>query len=64
MLTAIPIVLLVGPVLGFLGGSWIDRRFGTDPTFLIICLLLGFGASARETYKLIQLASREDNEKR
>ena len=60
VLTAIPFVLLTGPAIGYLVGSWLDRKFGTEPTLLIVFLLLGFVASGRETYRLIRLASRED----
>jgi F0F1-type ATP synthase assembly protein I len=60
VLTAIPFVLLTGPAIGYLLGSWLDGRFKTEPTLLIICLLLGFVASGREVYRLIRLASRED----
>jgi F0F1-type ATP synthase assembly protein I len=60
LLTAIPFILLAGPVLGFLVGSWLDRKLGTEPILLIVLLLVGLAASGRETYKLIQMASRED----
>jgi F0F1-type ATP synthase assembly protein I len=60
ILTAIPFILLAGPLAGYLAGSWLDRRFGTAPLILIVLILLGFVGAARETYRLIQLASRED----
>lgn len=60
LLTAIPFMLLAGPVLGYLVGSWLDRKFGTEPILLIVLLLVGLAASGRETYELIKLASRED----
>lgn len=60
VLTAIPFVLLAGPAVGYLAGDWLDRRFGTAPIFLIVLLVVGFAAAGRETYKLILLASRED----
>jgi cyanate permease len=60
LLTTIPFILLAGPVLGFLAGSWLDRKLGTDPILLTVLLLVGLAASGRETYKIIQLAGRED----
>lgn len=60
LLTAIPFILLAGPVLGYLAGSWLDRKLGTEPILLIVLLLVGLAASGRETYELIQRASRED----
>jgi len=36
---------LVGSILiGIFAGRWLDRRWGTDPVFLIIGLLLGLSA--------------------
>ncbi|MBP3039899.1 AtpZ/AtpI family protein [Bacillaceae bacterium Marseille-Q3522] len=33
---------LVGPTLiGIFGGRWMDRKLGTDPLFMILCLLIG-----------------------
>ena len=60
LLTAIPFILLAGPVFGYLVGSWLDRKLGTEPILLIVLLLVGLAASGRETYELIQRASRED----
>jgi F0F1-type ATP synthase assembly protein I len=60
-LTAIPFILVAGPAVGYLIGSWIDGRLGSEPIFLIVFLVLGFVAAGRETYRLIQLASREDD---
>jgi F0F1-type ATP synthase assembly protein I len=61
ILTVIPFVLLSGPAIGYLLGSWLDGRFGTEPALLILFLLLGFVASGRETYRLIKLAGRENS---
>ncbi len=59
-LTAIPALLVAGPAVGYLFGSFLDRKLGSDPVCLVIFLILGFVAGGRETWKLIQLASRED----
>lgn len=59
VLTALPFVMLAGPLAGYLAGTWLDRRYGTGNLLLIILILLGTAAAGRETYKLIQLASRE-----
>ncbi len=60
VLTTIPFVMLAGPLAGYLVGAWLDRRFGTGSLFLIILVILGTAGAARETYRLIKLASREE----
>lgn len=57
LLTTIPAILMVGPVLGWWFGSYLDRRFGTAPYLMITFLALGFVASGKETWRLIKLAS-------
>ena len=52
-LTAVPFILLLGPLIGFFMGSWIDRRFGSYPVGTIALIILGFAASVRETVRLI-----------
>jgi len=59
ILTAIPILLAVGPLIGYLAGHWLDGKLGTEPVFTIIFLILGFVAAGKETYDLIRKASRD-----
>ena len=56
LLTAIPIVLLVGPALGYLAGAWLDRRWSLDPWGTALGILLGLTASGRTTAQLIRQA--------
>lgn len=42
---------LVYAYLGFKGGTWLDNRYGTDPLFVLLCLLAALGMSL---YSLIQ----------
>jgi cyanate permease len=62
VLTALPFVMLAGPLAGYLAGSWLDRRFGTGNLLMIILIILGTVGAGRETFKLIQLASRESED--
>jgi ATP synthase protein I len=62
LLSVIPAILAVAPLIGFFMGSWIDRRFGTDPVFKLIFLALGFAAGVRETITLIKRAQESENE--
>jgi len=41
-------------VVGILGGRFLDRKFGTEPWLLIICLFLGLAASIAGLVKIIQ----------
>jgi len=57
LLTTIPLMLLSGPLIGFLVGNYIDKRFGTAPWFMILFVCLGFVASIRQTIAIIKKAS-------
>ena len=56
LLTAIPIVLLVGPVLGYLAGAWLDRRWSIEPWGTALGIVVGLAASGRSTAQLIRQA--------
>jgi F0F1-type ATP synthase assembly protein I len=59
LLTAIPFVLLFGPLIGYFIGDWLDKRFGTEPWLMTIFVVLGFVAAGREVWGLIRRASRD-----
>jgi len=59
ILGTIPILLAVGPVVGFFIGRWLDSKLGTEPYLLILFLIFGFIASGKEIYKLIKQAEEE-----
>jgi F0F1-type ATP synthase assembly protein I len=60
VLTTIPVILLVGPAIGFFLGSWIDRKSHVYPWFTIIFVSLGFIASGRELFRLLKQIQKED----
>jgi len=60
LLTAIPIVLLVGPVLGYYLGTAADRRWASDPWGLAVGIALGLAASLRVTLQMIRRSSEMD----
>lgn len=60
LLTAIPALLVVGPIIGWWAGSYLDRKWSTDPWLMVVGIVLGFVASGRETWKLIKLAQSDD----
>jgi len=58
LVTLIPFLLLVSPLVGYFIGRFLDRRLHTS--FLwIIFLGLGFVAGAREVYRIIVRVSKE-----
>ena len=56
LLTTIPVVLLVGPALGYYVGTWADRRWSSGPWGMGVGIVVGLLASARVTVDLIQQA--------
>ena len=63
LLTSIPIVLLVGPALGYYLGTALDHRWTHAPWGLGGGLVLGMAASVRVTIQLIQQARDLDQNK-
>lgn len=41
------ITMITGIFLGFYGGGWLDRRFGTAPWLMLAGILLGVGVGFR-----------------
>ncbi len=60
VLTTIPIILLVGPIIGFFLGGWIDRKTHIYPWFTIIFIFLGFAAAGKEIVRLLKQVLKED----
>ncbi len=59
ILTAVPIILVLGPLIGFFAGSWIDRKFGSHPVGTLVLIGLGFAASVREIVRMIREVLRD-----
>jgi F0F1-type ATP synthase assembly protein I len=59
LLTTIPVLLAVSPLIGFFMGRFLDGKLSTDPIFTIVFLILGFIAGARQTARVIKLAGKE-----
>ena len=53
LFSEIGLILLVTTLLGTLAGYWVDKQLGTIPVFVLIGLLVGMGAGARASYRLI-----------
>lgn len=46
------IQMAISIVLGLLGGTWLDEKFGTDPWFTLLGILLGAAAAFYDMYRL------------
>ena len=58
LVTAIPFLLLVSPIVGYFLGLFLDRWFNTS--FLwIVFIVLGFVAGIREVYRIIVRVGKE-----
>lgn len=62
-LTAVPIILVLGPLVGYFFGDWVDRRFQWYPWATISFLILGFVAAGREIFRLLKQVLKEDSKK-
>ena len=60
LLTAIPFVLLVGPVAGYYLGAALDARWSHAPWGVAGGIVLGLVASARVTMQFIRQAKQVD----
>ena len=61
LLTTVPILLAVSPIIGFLIGQFIDNKLGTSPVFGIVFLVFGFIAGARQVARVVRIANKPRN---
>lgn len=61
LLSTIPFLMAIPPVIGLLIGRYLDDRFDTNPVFTIIFLVFGFAASVREVTNVVRRASEQDD---
>jgi ATP synthase protein I len=57
--TVIPLILALGPIIGYYIGSFLDRKFHTEPFLMILFLTFGFIAAGREVYNLTKRAMKD-----
>ncbi len=46
-------------IVGLLGGTWLDEKFGTKPWLTWIGLAYGLAAAGRAIYRALRTANRE-----
>ena len=56
--TAVSLILFV------LLGQWLDRRLGTAPVFLLVCVFVGAGGAFYSMYRALMAAQRREDEAR
>lgn len=59
LLGSIPILMAVGPLVGYFVGSWIDDWLGTRPWFIAVFLILGFVAAGKEIYNIVRKVNKD-----
>jgi F0F1-type ATP synthase assembly protein I len=63
MLTTIPILLAVSPLIGYFIGRFIDVKLGTAPYLSIVFLIFGFIAGGMQVARVIKQADRKPSKK-
>jgi ATP synthase protein I len=58
ILTTIPMLMAVGPILGYYIGNFLDEKLGTAPYLMVIFIFFGFVAAGKGVYNLIKRASQ------
>lgn len=48
-------MFVAGILIGYFGGSYLDRRLGTTPWLTVVGLFLGMGAGFAEILRLLRL---------
>ncbi|MFQ6032000.1 MAG: AtpZ/AtpI family protein [Candidatus Zixiibacteriota bacterium] len=64
ILTTIPIILAVGPILGVFIGRFLDQKLHTEPYLMAVFMFFGLAAAGRGVYNLIKRASQFNKGKR
>jgi F0F1-type ATP synthase assembly protein I len=63
MLTTIPILLAVSPLIGYFIGRFIDVKLGTAPYLSIVFLIVGFIGGGMQVARVIKQADRKPSKK-
>lgn len=50
-------------LLGFFGGRWLDRKFGTEPVFLVVGILTGTALAFYSMLKELQVLEKTGGSK-
>ena len=59
ILTTIPIILAVGPILGYFIGNYLDKKLNSSPYLMILFIIFGFVASGKQVYNMVTRSLKE-----
>ena len=57
--SSIGILLVACTVVGWLFGTWLDKRLGTEPWMMLVFSVLGIAAGFYETFRFIIRMSKD-----
>ena len=57
-MSTVGLEIVVSVLFGFLGGRWLDGRFGTEPILALVGLVFGFATAARFIYRAAKRSQR------
>ncbi|MGK0289111.1 MAG: ATP synthase protein I [bacterium] len=60
--TSIGLEMGLAVILGVVGGSWLDERFGTAPWMLFFGVICGFAAGLRSIIRLLMKKTKGNKE--
>ena len=60
LLSSIPFILALAPIVGYFLGKFLDQKFRTEPWLSLVLLALGFVAGVRETIKIVKMSQEEE----
>jgi ATP synthase protein I len=63
LLATVPAMLVAAPLVGFFIGKWLDGKFDSEPTAMIIGVILGFASAGLEVSYLVKKSSAIEREK-
>lgn len=59
-LTQIAFIMLTPILLGVYFGNILDKKFGTSPWILLLCIVLGVGTAFLNLYKFVMTIVKKD----
>ena len=62
--SSVGLELGIAVILGLLFGMWLDRKLGTEPWMMLVCLCLGLVAGFRNMLRAVARAERADRAER
>ena len=57
--SSIGMLLVIATVIGWLFGSWLDKKLGTDPWLMLTFTLIGVAAGFYEMFKIVIRISKD-----